>query len=56
MESHLGEDTMDFTQIICLQTHVYVWLFFYYLKVCAFSQLGVALYTVFAFSSTTYRE
>jgi len=56
MESHLGEDTMDFIQVICLQKHVCVWLFFYYLKVCDLGQLDVELYTVFASSYTTYGE
>lgn len=45
MKSHLGEDSMDFTHVICLNKHVCVPIFFYYLNVCAFSQLGVEFYT-----------
>lgn len=56
MENQLGKGAMDFTEVVCLQRHVYVLLFFYNLNVCAFSQVDVELYTVFASNYTTNRE
>lgn len=44
IETHLGEYTMNFTQVICLNKLVCVPPFFHYLYICTFNQLDVELY------------
>lgn len=44
MKRHLGEDIMNFTQVIYLNKLFCVALFFYYLNIYALNQLDVELY------------